>query len=52
MQDRSCDHRLGAAYFAGVALGCDADSVALRDGHAELLLPGGERETSPLEVTR
>ncbi len=45
-------HRLGAAYIAGVALGSDADSVALRDGRAELLLPGGERETSPLEVAR
>ena len=45
-------HRLGAAYIAGVALGSEADSVALRDGRAELLLPGGERETSPLEVAR
>ena len=45
-------HRLGAAYIAGVALGSDADSVALRDGTAELLLPGGERETSPLEIAR
>ena len=45
-------HRLAAAYIAGVALGSDADSVALRDGSAELLLPGGERETSPLEVAR
>ena len=45
-------HRLGAAYIAGVALGSDADSVALRDGRAELLLPGGERETAPLQVAR
>ena len=45
-------HRLGAAYIAGVALGSDADAVALRDGRAEMLLPGGERETSPLEVAR
>jgi Trk K+ transport system NAD-binding subunit len=45
-------HRLAAAYIAGVALGSDADSVVLRDGHAELLLPGGERETAPLEVAR
>jgi voltage-gated potassium channel Kch len=45
-------HRLAAAYIAGIALGSDADSVALRDGRAELLLPGGERETSPLEVAR
>jgi Trk K+ transport system NAD-binding subunit len=45
-------HRLGAAYIAGVALGSDADAVALRDGRAELLLPGGERETFPLEVAR
>jgi Trk K+ transport system NAD-binding subunit len=45
-------HRLGAAYIAGIALGSDADAVALRDGHAELLLPGGERERSPLEVAR
>ncbi len=45
-------HRLGAAYIAGVALGSDADAVALREGRAELLLPGGERETSPLEVLR
>ena len=45
-------HRLGAAYIAGVAMGSEADSVALREGRAELLLPGGERETSPLEVAR
>ena len=45
-------HRLAAAYIAGVALGSDADAVALRDGRAELLLPGGERETAPLEVAR
>ncbi len=45
-------HRLAAAYLAGVALGSDADSVALRDGRAELLLPGGERETAPLEIAR
>jgi voltage-gated potassium channel Kch len=45
-------HRLGAAYIAGVALGSDADGVVLREGRAELLLPGGERETSPLEVAR
>jgi hypothetical protein len=45
-------HRLAAAYLAGVALGSDADSVALRDGKAELLLPGGERETAPLEIAR
>jgi Trk K+ transport system NAD-binding subunit len=45
-------HRLAAAYIAGVALGSDADSVALRDGCAELLLPGGGRETAPLEVAR
>ena len=45
-------HRLAAAYLAGVALGSDADSVALRDGRAELLLPGGERETAPLEIVR
>ena len=45
-------HRLAAAYLAGVALGSDADSVALRNGKAELLLPGGERETAPLEIAR
>jgi Trk K+ transport system NAD-binding subunit len=45
-------HRLAAAYIAGVALGSDADSVALRDGKAELLLPGGARETAPLVVAR
>ena len=45
-------HRLGAAYIAGVALGSDAGAVALRDGRAELLRPGGERETAPLEVAR
>jgi Trk K+ transport system NAD-binding subunit len=45
-------HRLAAAYLAGVALGSDADSVALRDGKAELLLPGGERETAPLDIAR
>ena len=36
----------------GVALGSDADSVALRGGKAELLLPEGERETAPLEIAR
>jgi voltage-gated potassium channel Kch len=45
-------HRLAAAYIAGIALGSDADGVALRDGRAELLLPGGGRETAPLEVAR
>ena len=45
-------HRLAAAYIAGIALGSDADSVVLREGRAELLLPGGERETAPLEVAR
>ena len=45
-------HRLGAAYIAGIALGSDADAVALREGRAELLRPGGERETAPLEVAR
>ena len=45
-------HRLGAAYIAGVALGSEADGVALRDGRAELLLPSGERETAPLVVAR
>jgi hypothetical protein len=45
-------HRLAAAYVAGIALGSDADSFGLRDGHAELVLPDGERETAPLEVAR
>jgi len=45
-------HRLGAAFIAGITLGSDADSVALHDGNAELLLPGGERETSPLAVAK
>jgi hypothetical protein len=45
-------HRLAAAYIAGIALGSDADSVVLREGRAELLRPGGERETAPLEVAR
>jgi hypothetical protein len=44
-------HRLGAACIAGVTLGSEADAVALHDGNAELLLPGWERETSPLEVS-
>ena len=45
-------HRLGAAYIAGITLGSEADGVALHDGNAELLLPGRERETSPLEVAK
>ena len=45
-------HRLGAAYIAGVTLGSEADAVALHDGNAELLMPGRERETSPLEVAK
>jgi voltage-gated potassium channel Kch len=45
-------HRLGAAYIAAIVLGSEAGSVALHEGRAELLLPGGERETAPLEVAR
>ena len=43
-------HRLGAAYIAGVALGSDAEGVAMAEGRAQLLLPGGKREPFPLEI--
>ena len=33
-------HRLGAAYIAGLALGSDAEAVAVRDGRPQLLLAG------------
>lgn len=45
-------HRLGAAYIAGVALGSEADSVAVRDGKPELILPDGEHESFPLEIAK
>ncbi len=45
-------HRLGAAYIAGVALGSEADSVAVRDGKAELILPDGGHEAFPLEIAK
>jgi hypothetical protein len=45
-------HRLGAAYIAGVALGSDADAVAVRDGTPELLLPDGGHEAFPLEIAK
>lgn len=45
-------HRLGAAYIAGVALGSEADAVAVREGTPELLLPGGEHEPFPLEIAK
>ncbi len=45
-------HRLGAAYIAGVALGSEADAVALRDGRPELILPSGGHEPFPLEIAK
>ena len=45
-------HRLGAAYIAGVALGSAAESVALREGAAALILPGGGHEAFPLEIAK
>ena len=45
-------HRLGAAYIAGVTLGSDADSVAVRDGMPELILPDGGHEAFPLEIAK
>ena len=45
-------HRLGAAYIAGVALGSDADAVAVREGTPELLLPDGGHEPFPLEIAK
>ncbi|HEX6021996.1 MAG TPA: NAD-binding protein [Solirubrobacter sp.] len=45
-------HRLGAAYIAGVVLGADADAVALRAGHPELLLGDGRWQPFPLEIAR
>ena len=45
-------HRLGAAYIAGVALGSDADAIAVCDSKPELLLPDGGHETFPLEIAK
>jgi Trk K+ transport system NAD-binding subunit len=45
-------HRLGAAYIAGVALGSDAEAVAVCEGRPELLLPGGGHEPFPLEIAK
>ena len=43
-------HRLGAAYIAGIALGSDAEGVAMAEGRAQLLLPDGKRKPFPLEI--
>ena len=45
-------HRLGAAYIAGVALGSDADAIAVRDSTPELLLPDGGHQAFPLEIAK
>ena len=45
-------HRLGAAYIAGVALGSDADAVALRDGRASCCCRAASARRRPLEVLR
>jgi hypothetical protein len=45
-------HRLAAAYIAGLALGRDADAVAVRDGRPQLLLEDGQWEEFPLEIAR
>ena len=45
-------HRLGAAYIAGLALGSDAEAVAVRDGRPQLLLRRRTWEEFPLEIAR
>jgi hypothetical protein len=45
-------HRLGAAFIAGVALGSDAEAVAVRDGKPALILPDGGHEQFPLEIAK
>jgi hypothetical protein len=45
-------HRLSAAYIAGLALGTDAEAVALRDGRPQLLLKGGRWQEFPLEIAK
>lgn len=45
-------HRLGAAYIAGVALGSDAEAVAVCEGKPALILPDGTHESFPLEIAK
>jgi Trk K+ transport system NAD-binding subunit len=45
-------HRLGAVFIAGLALGAEADAVAVRDGRPQLLLRDGRWEEFPLEIAR
>jgi Trk K+ transport system NAD-binding subunit len=45
-------HRLSAAYIAGLALGSDADAVAIRGQRPQLLLADGRWEEFPLEIAR
>jgi Trk K+ transport system NAD-binding subunit len=45
-------HRLGAAFIAGVALGSDAEAVAVRGGKPALILPDGGHEQFPLEIAK
>jgi Trk K+ transport system NAD-binding subunit len=45
-------HRLAAALIAGLALGSDAEAVAVRDGRPHLLLGDGRWEEFPLEIAR
>ena len=45
-------HRLGAAYIAGVALGSDAEAVAVCEGKPALILPDGQHESFPLEIAK
>jgi Trk K+ transport system NAD-binding subunit len=45
-------HRLAAAYIAGLALGSDAEGVAIRDGRPHLRLADGTWEAFPLEIAR
>ena len=45
-------HRLAAAYIAGIALGSDAEAVAVRDGRPQLLLQDGKWDEFPLEIAR
>ena len=45
-------HRLGAAYIAGVALGSDAEAVAVRDGSRRCSCPTARHEEFPLEIAK
>ncbi len=45
-------HRLGAVFIAGLALGRDAEAVAVRDGRPQLLIDGERWEEYPVDMAR